>query len=103
MVKKRTFGRVCSAALLCVLMLAVAVGFAGCGGNKDGGGARSNDYELLTDEKWGGEVIVRFDYFGGCGVFSRDFAQGFEWANRMYGAGAVRDDEHIAFFHFFDV
>lgn len=63
----------------------------------------SNDDELLTDEEWGGEVVVCFDFFGGGGVFFRDFAQSFKRANRMYGAGAVRNDEHIAFFHFFDV
>ena len=65
--------------------------------------AGSNDDELLTDKKRGGEIVVCFDFFGRGGVFFRDFAQGFERANRVYGAGAVWYDEHIAFFHFFDV
>lgn len=62
-----------------------------------------DDDKLLTDKERGGEVVVRFDFFGSGGVLFRDFAQSFERANRMYGAGAVRNDEHIAFFHFFDV
>lgn len=41
MAKMRTLGRVCSAALMCVLMLAVAFSFAGCGGNKGGGDAKA--------------------------------------------------------------